>query len=226
LAVCAFVATRFDVHVPHDADIALNAGVLFVCGWLGLRYWIPWRLWSVPAAAAALALVVLYFSEPDRYNNAVLATFVLGIAVGGYYVTKRFLRVFYGVMALYDAYIVWGSDIAERIVDGQKVPFPTSLIVGALNLPFLEISTLDAALAALAIIGIQRHRGVRRSVEFAVLCVGVAVGQAVMADMFARWGGRFELPSPFLPVLISVPLLVPMAPLVWLCLARPRRQSE
>ncbi len=219
LGIGTVLATRHGVQVPREAGVALHAIVLFACSWLGLRYWFPLKIWDVPAAALALAGVGMYFADRGQYNNAMLAAIALGIGVGGYYVTKRWLRVFYILIATADAYMVWGSTLSEELAKGETGLFPSSLILGLFRLPFYEIGTMDVTMGAMAVVGIQRHRGVRRSLLFAASCVVITCALAFAPEFLALRGGRLEPPSPLLKYFVSLPFLVVLAPLVLLFLA-------
>lgn len=206
----AVLTTRFQVSLSHDGAVAAHAVLLFLCGWLGLRYWLPWRLWDIPATALALVMVMFFFIDPAKFNNGMLLMLSLGIGAGGYYVTKGWLRAFFVLMGALDAYMVWGTNLSESLAQ-PPCAFPVSLM-GAFSVPFMQISMIDVALSAFALIGIQRHRGMLRSVLFGASCIALVPAIAFCAEQ----GARLFLVTPF---------LVFVAPLVLLFLHRFRRPS-
>jgi hypothetical protein len=219
LGIGTILATRCGVQVPREAGVALHAIVLFACSWLGLRYWFPLQVWDAPAAALALVGVGMYFADRVHFNNPMLAAIALGIGVGGYYVTKRWLKVFYVLMAIADAYMVWGSSLSEELAKGETGLFPASLILGLFRLPFYEIGTMDVTMGAMAVVGIQRHRGLKRSMLFALSCIVITYALALTPEFLLLRGGRFEPPSPLVKYLVSLPFLIVLAPLVLVFLA-------
>jgi hypothetical protein len=211
----AILTVHSGIQVPRQTAVAIHAVVLFVATTLGLRYWIHWPLWDIPSAVGALALVALYFTEPQTYNNVVLALVSLGVAVGGYYCSKHWLVVFSLTMAAFDAYAVWGSNLMEQLIDQQPGPFPSAL-TAALMPRSLEIGGLDVMLGALMVVGIFRHRGIVRAAGFGICYASLTWGIAVLSEPLAyRYGSVF---------LAHFPLLTVLAPLVLLfLLGFPRR---
>lgn len=197
-AVVAVLLTYFQVRFPHDAAVAAHAVLLFVCGWLSVRYWVPWHLWDIPAVFLTIVIVTFFFIDPYRLNNLVLVMLSLGIGVGGYFVSRQWLRVFFLLMGVLDAVLVWGTDIPEKLFQ-PPCAFPISLI-GALSVPFLQVSTIDVAFSALALIGIQRHCGIWRSLWFGIACMGTVIAIAFLAN----FGIHFFLLTPFLVFLAAL----------------------
>lgn len=206
LGVGSVLAIRFGLSIEPDVGIALHAVVLYACVRLGLRHWFGGRSWELFSTIASFAFVGLYFTSPHRWNNAMLTMVSLGVSVGGYYVTKRWLRVFFVLMACFDAYAVWGSNLMERLIAAPQGVFPGQLVIGQFSLPFLEIGALDVTLGALGVVGVLRHRGVARSVYFAVSCCLSGLGIAFAA-------------SQGIQLATAIPFLVVLAPLVLLFLA-------
>jgi hypothetical protein len=155
--------------------------------------------------------VAYYYVDPFRYGNAVLCIAALGIGAGGYFVTKKALKVFIVAMACFDAYAVWFSDIMDRLSgDPTTAPFPGALMVGAV-LAYIGIGTLDVALGAMVTIGIQRHRNTYGALSFVCACAGILLLIAVTVDPLALLGITW---------LTEVPFLVILAPLTFVYLRR------
>ncbi|HXV27238.1 MAG TPA: hypothetical protein VD862_04430 [Candidatus Paceibacterota bacterium] len=213
----AVLTAKLGLSMPRDAAVALHGVVMFVGAWLGLRYWSVWRPWDVPAAVLALVLVAFYFTDPRTYNNIMFGAVTLGCAVGGYYVTKRWLVAFSLVMACFDGYAVWGSDIMEQLIEQKPGPFPTELLVASFFPRHFSIGVMDALLAAMIIVGLVHHRGIGRAAMFALAYAGSIFAVGVIALRLANMGNT---------LFAHVPMLVILAPLACgFLLLSPRGQA-
>jgi hypothetical protein len=104
--------------------VVLIGGLMcFRLAHLGLRYWFPssWPQW--PGYLAAFILTACFFSrptfaKPQLYNNILLVVFSVGIGCYvGRWASKRFAYLFYLLLALYDGYAVWYSNIMEKMIE-------------------------------------------------------------------------------------------------------------
>lgn len=190
--------SRLDVTMGRDAMIAVNAVALFSAIVLGLRFWFRNRVWGVAVWFIATSVVGLY-SAHRELGNAVLVLVALGISVGGWHVTKRWLQVFFVVMAVFDGYAVWFSDIMSSLYGHPGGLFPAQFVGTVFS--FVEIGGLDVIMTAFGIAGIQKHRGLRRAMWYGGACIGAIVAATMMRT--------------------PVPFLVVLAPLTVLFLHRP-----
>lgn len=202
------------LSIQQDAGIALYAILSFLLSWLGLRYWMPGRAWDMGAAVLALGLTMWFFSDSSSLSGGlVLMVVSLGASVGGYYATKAGLKIIFFVLCAYDVYAVWFSNTMDILMRTN----PDSLVsrdMFVLSLvDQLEIGTLDVVLAAVAVVGIQRHRGMLRSLVFTTGCFASVVLLGALATRFPVTFAR-------------VPYVVVLAPLVWLFLSGKRRQEK
>lgn len=194
--------------IQRDAGIALIAILTFVTSWLGLRYWLSGTVWDATAVMAALALTFWFFSDTTPFNAGIMLIVAsLGASVGGYYATKAFLRISFLVICAYDVYAVWLSNTMATLMRMR----PDGLFSLSL-MDQIEIGTLDVMLAAVAIVGIQRHRGVLRSSTFGLGCFASIL---LLGELAVQWPIAFA----------RVPYVIVLAPLTWLFLV-PRRHQE
>jgi hypothetical protein len=196
LAISSLAAARGYLDITHDAGVGLQAITMFMAAWLGLRYWVSMSGWDPIAGGLALALVYGSLSAPGCVSGLLLVCAALGVSVGGYYATKAWLRVLFMILCAYDVYAVWLSDTMETLMRRHPESGLSMVLFSQ-----MEIGTLDVVLAALAVVGIQRHRGMLRAFLFSVLSLIAVPTMAVLAErnpeIFAR-----------------VPYLVVLAPLV------------
>lgn len=195
LAVSSLAVARGHLTVGHDVGVGLQAVVTFITTWLGLRYWASRPGWDVVAGGIALGVVSAFLSTPSVMDGPVLVCMALGVSVGGYYATKAWLRVLFTLLCAYDVYAVWLSDTMERLMQRHPATTLSMMLWGQ-----MEIGTLDVALAALAVVGIQRHRGMARAVAFSMLCFAAAPATTILAGAY--------------PLFARVPYFVVLAPLV------------
>lgn len=200
----ALLVVRVDPVMPESIATILRAVVLCICSWLGLRFWVKHRWWDVGASVLALMLVISYLHWRVILNNVMLAIIVLGMSVAGYYASKAWIRVLFILLAIFDAYAVWFSGLMQVISNKGSGIFPPQFFT-MMQLPFLEIGTMDVIMAAIAVVAIERHRGVWRAVGFVVWCIASAMINEQLAMTGVGW-------------LQSMPYMVCLAPAVLLCL--------
>lgn len=212
----AVLVTQFDIVVPERLAVALHAILLFFGVWLGVRYWIAWRLWDIPSFVLALSIVTLFFVDPQTYNSLMFGFVTLGCSVGGYFLSKRALVILCCVLAVFDGFAVWGSNMMDELIRRQPGPFPSELLVGSFFPRHFSIGVLDALLAGLVIVGLVHHRGALLALRFTVSFVGIIFAIGVLAQPMAMHGITF---------FAQVPLLVVLAPLATYFLTMKRHQD-
>lgn len=196
LVVGALLSVRMRVAPGPHVGAGLNAITLFLCLWMGLRYWIVSRRWFVGSGVVAFFLVGLYLNGTIS-NNIILILVMLGISVGGYYMTVGALGVLCVVFCAFDVYGVWLTNLISDLAGSDS--FPTHFLT--LKLSRLEIGAADIALSALTVVGMYRHRGLVRAVGLACFCVGSALAINIFADRGFQWA-------------MEVPYMVILTPLV------------